>query len=717
MFRIWEIALLALAILASSAICAIYAVRLDLDKAQEAFQQQVAAAEVEATHRLSSIEATMTALAALSRGSDAAVEMRRDVVARELLNAYDYIRFIGFAPIVWESDRTAFEQRLAAHNIREWDGRGAMRPATPRTVALPIDQIAPSEGENSAYLGFDILSDLRMAAAVQRSAATGDSVATDVIDLSDGLGFFALKAVQDDIFAEDIADAGIPPVRGAVALYLDGAELFGRMPLPFDWTSIAITGGNVDSAPPLYLSRSDRPRDLASRLPLFSQAVEMRALGRTFRIDFMSRPRLAEFRLWMIVLFALMPAAAGGAIVLALAHRRSARRQAARDQGRLADSERRFRDFADASADWFWEMGPDLRFTYFSPQLRQIIGVALAALIGKTRKELNVRGVDPEVWRQHLEDLDDHRPIRDFVYSIVTRDDRSVWLSVNGKPVFDDAGGFLGYRGVGRDVTAQIMRAQELAQAKQDAEAANRAKSEFLAGMSHELRTPLNAVIGFSQILKSDLAGPGHPPEHEEFARHIHEAGDHLLSLINDLLDLSKIESGKDELNDAVFEVEPLLEAALTMVRARADGKGVRLTLEAAPDLARIRADRRKMVQILVNLLSNAVKFTEGGGSVTLRSARAGDGGALFQVQDTGIGIAPEDIPKALERFRQIDNALNRTYAGTGLGLPLTEQLAKQHGGAIEIESELGVGTAITVYLPADRVVRDAGPGLSARVA
>ena len=247
--------------------------------------------------------------------------------------------------------------------------------------------------------------------------------------------------------------------------------------------------------------------------------------------------------------------------------------------------------------------------------------------------------------------------------------------------------------------------ADDLLIARDEARAADRAKSEFLAAMSHELRTPLNAIIGFSEIIKDETFGPVGSIQYRDYGSDIHESGQHLLGLINDILDLSKIESGTDELHEDKIEIPEIIRSALMLVGHRADQGGVKLELELADQLPALRADERKLKQILVNLLSNAVKFTDAGGEVALWAWCRMGSGYVFQIVDTGIGIAPEDIPKALSRFGQVDGDLNRQYEGTGLGLPLTKALVEQHGGVLDLQSQVGVGTTVTVRFPAERIV------------
>ncbi len=233
---------------------------------------------------------------------------------------------------------------------------------------------------------------------------------------------------------------------------------------------------------------------------------------------------------------------------------------------------------------------------------------------------------------------------------------------------------------------------------------ASQAKSQFLATMSHELRTPLNAIIGFSELLKGELFGPIGDARYKGYINDVHRSGKHLLSLVNDVLDFSKIDAGHLTLQEDQIDIDETLATSLRMIEAQAANTGVIIENEIARDLPNLRADERRVRQILLNLLSNAVKFTPRGGRVRLIAFTDGKE-FIVQVADTGIGMATEDIPRALERFGQLDGDLNRKYEGTGLGLPLTKKLAEMHGGRLEIESELCVGTKVTVAFPAERLI------------
>ena len=240
------------------------------------------------------------------------------------------------------------------------------------------------------------------------------------------------------------------------------------------------------------------------------------------------------------------------------------------------------------------------------------------------------------------------------------------------------------------------------------ADRANQAKSAFLATMSHELRTPLSAIIGFAEMIEHQAMGPVGNAKYQAYATDIRCSGQHLLGIINDILDLSKVESGKESLTEEVIPAADLLNGVEVLLNGRPREAGVQMIFEAPDDLPAIHADKRRLTQILVNLLANAIKFTPEGGSVTLRCWASDSSGFVFQVIDDGVGIAREDIPLALSVFGQVGEAETQKAKGTGLGLPLAKALAELHGGTLDLQSELGRGTTVTLRLPAHRVVSPA---------
>jgi signal transduction histidine kinase len=274
------------------------------------------------------------------------------------------------------------------------------------------------------------------------------------------------------------------------------------------------------------------------------------------------------------------------------------------------------------------------------------------------------------------------------------------WIRLMERPLRD--GGRLGIR---RDITEAKEREERLIAAMFEARLASKAKSEFLANMSHELRTPLNAIIGFADMMQNEILGPVGNPAYCGYVQDIRASGEHLLSLINTMLDIARIEAGRVEMADETIAIGELVALCLPLVRERAVRGGITLRAEMPADLPQLRVDPLRLKQVLLNLLSNAVKFTESGGSVIVEAYRQPAGGCAIAVRDTGIGMRAEDIPRVFEPFVQVEAAISRQFDGTGLGLAVSKALVEKHGGLLVLESSLGVGTIATIRLPAERVV------------
>ncbi|HWG78737.1 MAG TPA: HAMP domain-containing sensor histidine kinase [Stellaceae bacterium] len=256
-----------------------------------------------------------------------------------------------------------------------------------------------------------------------------------------------------------------------------------------------------------------------------------------------------------------------------------------------------------------------------------------------------------------------------------------------------------------REVESHRMTEAKLRRAKEDAERADRAKSAFLANTSHELRTPLNAIIGFAEVIRSETFGRIDNPRYLDYLKDIYDSGRHLLRIINDILDLSKIEAGKATLDrEERVELAAVIEAPVRMMLPQAQADSIRIVLDLEPALPLVIGSERMLQQVFINLLSNAVKFTPSRGVVTVHAHRTSEGGVVVVIADSGIGMTDADIDLAMTVFGQVDNDLARRYSGTGLGLPLAKAIVELHRGTLEIDSYPGRGTTVTVTLPQERV-------------
>jgi PAS domain S-box-containing protein len=376
------------------------------------------------------------------------------------------------------------------------------------------------------------------------------------------------------------------------------------------------------------------------------------------------------------------------------------------DRRALAAAERDYRSIFDNAIDGIYRSSPSGRQLRANP--------ALVRLNGYDSEEEMLRSVDDIATEWYVEPsrraefmaiLERDGRVENFVSEIYRHKTRErIWISENARLVRDPRGRPLFYEGTIRDITRLRQAESTALAARQQAEAANQAKSDFLARVSHELRTPLNAVLGFSELLGSEWLGPLGNPRYREFVNDIHTSGAHLLSLIDDILDLSKIEAGRIELREEDVAVAELVDAVGRVLRQRAEAGGLDFSTAIPDDLPPLRGDPRALRQVLLNLLSNAIQFTPSGGRVGCSARRSADGGLCLEVVDSGIGIAASDIAKALEPFGQIDSTLARRHHGAGLGLPISRALVELHGGRLDLASEIGKGTTASIRLPPERL-------------
>ncbi len=287
---------------------------------------------------------------------------------------------------------------------------------------------------------------------------------------------------------------------------------------------------------------------------------------------------------------------------------------------------------------------------------------------------------------------------------VLKKDGSKIWVRENIRVVRDDQNDILYFEGSMEDITQRKEADIALMEAKVQSDMASRAKTEFIANMSHELRTPLNSIIGFSDIMKNEVMGPLGQDMYKEYVADINKSGRGLLKIINEILDISKIESGNRELNEGEFYSGPILQKCIELYAGRIKDKNITL-MNDAKDMPRLLGEELSIKQVMVNIYSNAIKYTPTGGRITLFTNYDLDGTFRFSITDTGVGMSEKDVEKALSPFGQLDNALDRSGSGTGLGLPLAQAMMGVHGGRIEILSEKSIGTTVTLVFPAERVL------------
>ena len=375
----------------------------------------------------------------------------------------------------------------------------------------------------------------------------------------------------------------------------------------------------------------------------------------------------------------------------------------------LERSEAKYRLIAEQASDIIHHISPDAHILYVSPSVESVLGYPIEEVDHFSKFMSNIHPDDLKRLVVAFETFMRERDMLRMDYRFKHKDGHYLWLETTMRAVRSADGTLKEIISMSRDMSERKKHELQLMEARERAEAANRTKSRFLANMSHELRTPLNAIIGFSDMLKLEMFGKLGNPRYVEYAHLINQSGGLLLDLISDILDMSKIEAGKYDLHREMIDVNEVVAQAVKLVAGRADAGGLTLKADVS-DAAKalpVYADSRALTQILLNLLSNAVKFTPTGGMVQV-SAQAISSGIRFVVSDTGRGIAKSDIPRLAHAFEQVSNDAELSKQGTGLGLALVRSLAELHGGRIEIESELGQGTSVSVDIPVEAIASHA---------
>ncbi len=451
--------------------------------------------------------------------------------------------------------------------------------------------------------------------------------------------------------------------------------------------------------------------DLRRAELVFTVRVEVG--GRTWSVQCSSEAGYVSARrqsaIWWILASGLLITGGLTFYIVLSARRAEQRRRMQEGTEWIAQELRQFIEMANAP---IFGINSEGKINEWNNTSAEIAGFSKDEVIGRDLVEEFITEEYRAPVKEVLDNALDGQETANYQFPLYTKDKKRLMVLLNASTRLDVDGKIVGVLGVGQDITEldayrknleqQVDdRTSEMHSALKIAETANRGKSEFLASMSHELRTPLNAIIGFSQVLEERYFGELTEKQAEHLAN-ILDSGKHLLTLINDILDLSKVEAGKMELEVADVDVSRLIFESLMFVQEKAHQHSIRLETSLSEDASRltIQADERKLKQVLFNLLSNATKFTPDGGSITL-SAELADAELLVRVQDTGIGLKPEDLHRVFDEFEQIDSSYAKRQQGTGLGLALTKRLVEMHGGRTWAESEgEGKGSTFTFALP-----------------
>jgi cell cycle sensor histidine kinase DivJ len=532
----------------------------------------------------------------------------------------------------------------------------------------------------------------------QRRAFVQIQAAKALVGMMLGLCFFGMVGRPDAL--ELIAMGGLL-MPGALALLglteirLQVLEQIGLACFALLIGYLAILTGGVTSPLVVWLALVPAEAALVGGRPAVMRAGVAAAMALLAIAAVQAFGVLPESRLtlpvWEMYVCSMLAALVQAVLVAAAAQDRQRAADAAAAEGAAM-----YRFLADNAMDLITRHSPDGCIRFASP--------ASLALIGRLPEEINGLALASLAHPDQMDAV--QAALMEASYygragiaeaRLKHKDGHYVWTEIRCRPARAIEGEPADIVAVTREISRAKEQEQALVVARDEALAASRAKSRFLANMSHELRTPLNAVIGFSEITMREMFGPV-GPRYQEYARLIHESGAHLLDLINSVLDMSKIEAGKFELSEELFDLEDAAQSAVRFLNIPAERASVMLKLDIAPQSRLIFADRRAIKQILVNLLSNGVKYTPPGGEVVV-SARARHG-IEIQIRDTGTGISKADLERLGRPFEQVENSEVRAKEGTGLGLALVKSLAQMHGGEAILDSALGEGTTVTVRLP-----------------
>ncbi len=382
----------------------------------------------------------------------------------------------------------------------------------------------------------------------------------------------------------------------------------------------------------------------------------------------------------------------------------------------LSEAERKYRTIVENAAGGFYQMTREGTFISANPAMARILGYEgadkLLQNVGNAHEALYPNGKERA---RFLRDLEEKGSVRDFESQVLTAKGDLIWINENAHTVRSDSGDLLYYEGSIENITQRKKAESRLKEAMLQSDLANRAKSEFLANMSHELRTPLNAIIGFSELIKNETFGPIGQRQYWEYARDIHESGRQLLSIINDILDISRIEAGERQLNENIINTAGMVKYCVNFLQARIGAARLQLHNLVGDNTPQVVGEELAIKQVFLNLLTNAIKFTPADGHVTISSETDAEGRLRLSITDTGIGLSEGELERIMVPLSQADGSFNRNYSGAGLGLALVHSLMSLHGGAFELFSQKGIGTTATIVFPPRRVVQAEGKGVAAQ--
>lgn len=371
----------------------------------------------------------------------------------------------------------------------------------------------------------------------------------------------------------------------------------------------------------------------------------------------------------------------------------------------LSEAEKKYQTIVENAAGGIYQITSEGQILSANLALARILGYSSPEELKYSVIDISILYANGADRKKYLHNIEEVGFVRNLETQIRRKDGAKIWINENARAVRDDEGQIKYFEGSIEDITQRKEALNALKEAKLQSDIANRAKSEFLANMSHELRTPLNAIIGFSEIIESEALGALPQPAYKEYAGEIHSSGNKLLSIINEILDISRIDAGDRQLNETLTDLKKIVTNVTNLMQGKVTDAGLEVINQLAENTPRVIVEELAFKQILMNLMSNAIKFTPEGGQIFIdceRDNRTGD--LRLSMTDTGIGLEEEDIAKALSPFGQIDNALDRSNSGTGLGLTIVNSLIKLHGGRLELVSQKNIGTTVTLVIPVHRI-------------